>query len=408
MSDTTPLALPAIELAEKSDPGRDPSKQVNEDACGHRETRFGHLVVLCDGMGGHAGGREASNCAIAAIFEVFDTAPPERATPDVLRDAVEEANRRVNALVVPDEVGAKPGSTVVAIVHHAHGTDVAHVGDSRAYLVHESQIFQVTRDHSMVQMLVDANMITPAQAAVHPDANKILRALGIGPEVQVEVRAQPIAHVAGDVFVLCSDGLSDLVQDSEIQQIAGSMPVAQAAGQLIALANARGGHDNITVQIVRVCETALTPPQRVASTMPQSPTDTRPTDVDQTPKFSATAVAEPSAPVTPVVAPPPKVVARPSRRRTPPIVIVALLLGLLGLAIAVAMLVTHARGRGGNVYHEGRVLDFVVDNEGGPDVEPTPAASSAPAPPFDSAELPPLPSLDPPKRPLRLTPKVSP
>ena len=149
------IDLPAVEYAERSDPGRDPTKQVNEDACGHRETRLGHLCVVCDGMGGHASGREAAELALATIFETFEHAPEGAAPQRVLRSAIEEASRRVFAMVSPEVSHGRPGSTVVAVLMHAHGTEVAHVGDSRAYLVHEGQIFRVTRDHSIVQELVD-------------------------------------------------------------------------------------------------------------------------------------------------------------------------------------------------------------------------------------------------------------
>jgi serine/threonine protein phosphatase PrpC len=258
---TVPLGLPPAELGLKSDPGRDPDKQVNEDAAGVYETRFGHLSVVCDGMGGHVGGREASNLALAAISETFERA---EARPDVPlgargRELLREAVLRANALVfqLAHEGAAHPGSTVVAILLHAAGTEVAHVGDSRCYLVHQGQILQVTKDHSMVQELVDHGVLTPAQAAVHPDANRITRALGMHAEVDVDVRAQSLSHVAGDVFVLCSDGLSDLVGPSDIVKIAGAAPPQQAAGQLVDLANARGGHDNISVVIVRAGATAI-------------------------------------------------------------------------------------------------------------------------------------------------------
>src|SRR6202044_3538945 len=102
--------------------------------------------------------------------------------------------------------GGRPGATAVAILLHAHGTEVVHVGDSRVYLVHEGQIFRVTRDHSIVQELVDRGLLTLQQAAVHPDANRITRALGMAPEVEAELRPQPVHHVTGDAFVLCSDG----------------------------------------------------------------------------------------------------------------------------------------------------------------------------------------------------------
>lgn len=270
--------LPAVEIAHRSDPGRDPEKQVNEDACGQRETAHGHLTVVCDGMGGHAGGREAANLALETVFEVFAAAAADARPFDVLRDALVAANKRVFAMDPIDEGGRRgrpeahmrPGSTIVAALVHAGGAEVAHVGDSRCYLVHGSQIFQVTKDHSMVQELVDARFLTPAQAAVHPNANQITRALGMLPKVDVDVRPQPLHLVAGDALVLCSDGLSDLVESPEILQIVGSAPAAQAAGQLVDLANARGGHDNVTVAIVRAREATAAQPTAVLPTLAQT------------------------------------------------------------------------------------------------------------------------------------------
>jgi serine/threonine protein phosphatase PrpC len=248
--------LPAIEFAEKTDPGRDPDKQVNEDASGYRETPLGHLCVLCDGMGGHQGGREASHTALATIIELVSKASTDDNAGVVLGAAIQEANRRVYALTPPEMQRARAGSTVVAILMHAQGTEVAHVGDSRCYLLHEAQVFQVTKDHSAVQQLVDRGVITPAQAVGHPQANQITRALGMFPEVDVEVRQEPVRYLAGDAFVLCSDGLSDLVEPSEVLEVVGTVSAEQATGKLVDLANARGGHDNITIQILRAKVTA--------------------------------------------------------------------------------------------------------------------------------------------------------
>lgn len=248
---------PAVELAIRTDPGRDPDKQVNEDAGANVETKLGLLAVVCDGMGGHAGGKEASELAVRTILEVVQAAPDKTSPRDALRVAIEEANRRVWSMPT-NEGGYRPGSTVVAVLAHAGGADVAHVGDSRIYLVHSGAITQITKDHSMVQEMVDRNLIKAEDAAKHPDANKIMRALGIAKDVEVELRPEPLAYSAGDVFILCSDGLSDLVNASEMLDIASSRSAAQAAGQLVDLANARGGHDNITVMIVRMKGSALT------------------------------------------------------------------------------------------------------------------------------------------------------
>jgi PPM family protein phosphatase len=247
-----------VEFAPTSDPGRDPNKQVNEDSCGYAETRLGHLMVLCDGMGGHYGGQEASRTAIATIFEVFDQANAGATPAEMLKASIEEAARRVYLLGGPPENRTRPGSTVVAMLLHERGVDVAHVGDSRAYVIRAGQIYPLTRDHSMVQGMIDAGMLTEEQAMGHPDANKITRALGMRPEVEVEVRPEPMELFTGDVLLQSSDGLTDLALGADIlgatRQALASGPVQHACNVLVQLANHRGGHDNITVQMVRILE----------------------------------------------------------------------------------------------------------------------------------------------------------
>ena len=288
---------PAVEIAFRTDPGRDPDKQVNEDAAFHMETRHGLLAVVCDGMGGHAGGKEASELATKTIQEIVTAAPEVTSPRDALRVAIEEANRRVWGMPT-DEGGYRPGSTVVAVLAHAAGAEVAHVGDSRVYLLHAGAITQVTKDHSMVQEMVDRNIIKAEDAAKHPDANKIMRALGIAKDVDVDLRPEPVQFTAGDVFVLCSDGLSDLVGASEILDIAGSRPAAQAAGQLIDLANARGGHDNITALIVRMKGAATGYEQAtIVKTMPITAHESLPPHAEQ----RGTVLTEPMHPSIPTI-----------------------------------------------------------------------------------------------------------
>src|SRR3954469_20688523 len=221
-----------IEFAQASDPGRDPNKQVNEDSCGYAQTRLGHLVVLCDGMGGHYGGKEASRTAITTIFEVFEQAAPNASPAVMLKAAIEEAGRRVYRLGGPPENRARPGSTVVAMLLHDRGVDVAHVGDSRAYVIRSNQIYPLTRDHSMVQGMIDAGMLTEEQAKGHPDANKITRALGMKPEVEVEVRPEPMELFSGDILLQSSDGLTDLALGADIlgatHQALSAGPVSHA------------------------------------------------------------------------------------------------------------------------------------------------------------------------------------
>jgi len=436
--DTVPLGIPAVEVAQRSDPGRDPDKQVNEDAAGTRETVFGHLCVVCDGMGGHEGGREASTLALQTIFEVFESAAARRdgtfaAQPrrgqhqdapgvlggrELLRDAVALANRRVYALAGPGVVG-RPGSTVVALLLHAAGTEVAHVGDSRVYRVHQGQISQVTRDHSMVQQLVDAKILTPEQAATHPEANKITRALGMSPEVEVEVLPRPVAHVAGDVFVLCTDGLSDLVGQPDIVKIAATSPAAQAAGQLVDLANARGGHDNITVIVLRARETALTPKDAGASAeAPRSPiTETMP---------SVTVVAEPlgsspasvpnppsgAGPAVPARVPPapsyhatdPPIGQARRGRRVPASVVLAAVLGLVGLGVggvALWLVLPHHKNT------PAVPLDLTPSRSTPSSAAPRPADSAEEPPAAPLPSLVPSPPLTPPRH-LRRVPSTPP
>jgi len=344
----TKPSLPHVEFAQKSDPGRDPDKQVNEDSCGYTETRFGHLSVLCDGMGGHQNGREASSLAVAAILEGMETAPlrddlcPGVRGRDLLREAIVNANARVYALGGTTKHG-RPGSTVVAILVHLEGTEVAHVGDSRCYMIHGSQIFQITKDHSMVQKLVDAQLLTPAQAAVHPEANRILRALGSAPDVDVEVRAQSIAHVAGDTFVLCSDGLSDLVEPEEILRVVTSAPASQAVDQLVEIANARGGHDNISVMILRLQERAEGGREPVSATVAQTLMQmpvfpSQPAPGSQNPSSPSASHPVPSGvPPLNVVLPSAPPLARPPPRRLPsPAILLGVLLAVVGVLAGAA------------------------------------------------------------------------
>jgi serine/threonine protein phosphatase PrpC len=285
-----------IDFAQASDPGRDPNKQVNEDSCGYAETKFGHLMVLCDGMGGHYGGKEASRTAITTIFEVFEQSPPTTPPAQTLKAAIEEAGRRVYRLGGPPENRTRPGSTVVAMLLHDRGVDVAHVGDSRAYVIRANQIYPLTRDHSMVQGMIDAGMLTEESAMGHPDSNKITRALGMKPEVEVEVRPESMELFAGDVLLQSSDGLTDLALGADIlgaaRQALASGTIAHACNMLVQMANDRGGHDNITVQMARVMEVG----GKAQTTLPGAPAQGSP--------HSSPRPAQQPVPVTAPDAPP--------------------------------------------------------------------------------------------------------
>jgi len=364
VSDTR-ILLPKVEVAQRTDPGKDPEKQVNEDSSRYGETPFGHLGVLCDGMGGHEGGREASTLAVESIFRHVMNAATRADIPasvrarEVLRDAIAVANAEVFGLGSA-RVETRPGSTVVAVLVHPLGTEVAHVGDSRCYVVHRGLIQAATRDHSKVQQLVDAGLLSAEEAPAHPDSNMITRALGMSPTVDVEVQRASVVHEAGDTFILCSDGLTDLVTAPEILEKVAAGPPPQAARELVDLANARGGHDNITVVIVRTLEAALASPAEVPAPQEVSaplalkkteamaatdlPSGARLPGVVEAPAGAASPWGGPpeSNPLIPPAPSRPRG-ARPGKRPISPAIVLAVVIGLVCFAIVVVVVLV-ARG----------------------------------------------------------------
>jgi protein phosphatase len=290
-----------IELGQASDPGLDPSKQANEDAYGYAETKFGHLFVVCDGMGGHASGKEASEIALSTIFEVFTASPDDAEPRQVLAAGIEEAGRRVYRFGGPSNDQARPGSTCVALLLHDGCIETAHVGDSRAYAIRGKQIYRLTRDHSMVQSLLDQGAISEQEAIGHPDSNKITRALGMTPEVEVELSEQSMELYDSDVFVLATDGLTDLARNEDIlvtvAEYLRSDGPQRCCQELVALANRRGGHDNITVQVVRVVGAGARRPRTTVDQPPMGPFS-RPRR-SQPPGAAPTLLEEPNLAIAP-------------------------------------------------------------------------------------------------------------
>jgi PPM family protein phosphatase len=238
-----------VDASAVTHPGQDPQKQINEDTCYKGELALGYVAIVCDGMGGHRGGKEASELAVATIVRELETRTVAGRLDDLLRRAIESANERVFALG-GSEQGPRPGSTVVMCLFTEQGVWIAHVGDSRAYRLRADSVEALTRDHSAVRELVDAGVLTAEQAKHHPEANKITRALGVVAKVDVEVTQNPVAFATGDTFVLCSDGLSDLLEPSDLLRLNVGMLQTSAQG-MVDLANTRGGHDNITALLVR-------------------------------------------------------------------------------------------------------------------------------------------------------------
>ncbi|HWQ13176.1 MAG TPA: Stp1/IreP family PP2C-type Ser/Thr phosphatase, partial [Roseiflexaceae bacterium] len=230
----------------RTDVGR--TRDHNEDDYGYGEgaqvERFGELLVVCDGMGGHAAGEVASHMGVETIIAAYYEDESEDRT-QALRQAFEQANARIHA-----EGRGSMGTTGVAALLHLDALLIANVGDSRAYLIRNGTIRQISRDHSLVSEQVAAGVITADQARSLYYRNVITRALGYQPEVLVDLFRWPLQP--GDVVVLCSDGLHGLVSDEEILQIASSEPLEEAVDRLVDLANERGGTDNITALIAHV------------------------------------------------------------------------------------------------------------------------------------------------------------
>jgi protein phosphatase len=225
-------------------------RQNNEDALLVGEGADETLFAVADGIGGFEAGEVASSIAIDVL---------KRLQPDAsFEEAITEANRRILAAGRGDEKLSGMGTTVVAV--RFGGTqaepvaEVAHVGDSRAYLVREGEMRPVTEDHSLVAELVRNGDLTRAQAAEHPQKNLITRALGADEEVDVDTAVLPVE--AGDRLLLCSDGLSDMVPEARISEIARESPddPERTSRSLLSAALDAGGNDNITVVIVDVRE----------------------------------------------------------------------------------------------------------------------------------------------------------
>ncbi|HVY60234.1 MAG TPA: Stp1/IreP family PP2C-type Ser/Thr phosphatase [Planctomycetota bacterium] len=216
----------------------------------------GRLVIVCDGMGGHAGGEVASKLAVETIIETYKNDRSGNVM-EVLRASIEAANRAIwkHAQENPPLKGM--GSTCVSMAIKQGMAYFAHVGDSRCYLIRNEQLHQMTRDHSLVQQMVDEGLLREEEMESHPEKNVILRSLGVKPDVDVEVSYQPLQ--VGDIFCLSTDGLTGLVSKEECRRICllhKDNPM-EAARLLVDLANKYGGYDNVTVQVVRIL--SLTP-----------------------------------------------------------------------------------------------------------------------------------------------------
>ncbi len=209
------------------------------------------LCLVADGMGGHSAGQVASALAAEAVVaSLREMAGGSASATEKLRSAIEDANRAIYAASRQRSEYSGMGTTVVALLAEGGRASLAHVGDSRAYRVRDRRIRQLTDDHSIVGELLRRHEISADDAREHPHRHVLTRALGVRGHVQPDLAE--LTPEAGDVFVLCSDGLTNHVEDQEIAKLALESPdLDECCEALIELANHRGGEDNTTVVLAR-------------------------------------------------------------------------------------------------------------------------------------------------------------
>jgi PPM family protein phosphatase len=242
-----------FDFCSRTDPGR--ARENNEDSVAFDADT--NLAVLADGMGGYNAGEIASGMATAFIKSEMSRWLAEAghaATAKEIRRAleicVENANRSIFNAANSNAQYSGMGTTLVVAAFQGNTALLGHIGDSRCYRLRQGKFEQITKDHSLLQEQIDAGLLTEEQAANSSYKNLVTRALGVDESVALDV--QDIEVEPGDLYVMCSDGLSDMVVDVEIGEILKSQPtLEQMATQLIATANDHGGRDNISVLLVQ-------------------------------------------------------------------------------------------------------------------------------------------------------------
>ena len=250
----------ALQIVTVSDPGR--VRGHNED-CVESRPDIG-VVVLADGMGGYNAGEVASGMATSLIAGGLSATWTKETVKSLERDAaaalsqsilqqqVAAANTAIFDAAQKDPQCAGMGTTLVGCIFYDNFVTVGHIGDSRLYRMRNDALEQVTRDHSLLQEQIDAGLITKEDARQSHNKNLVTRALGIDPQVDAEIHTYDVLE--GDIYLLCSDGLNDMIEDDEIQMtlIALSANLDLTAQQLVQAANDAGGRDNVSVMLVKV------------------------------------------------------------------------------------------------------------------------------------------------------------
>ena len=235
-----------------SDTGR--VREQNEDFSYATDQPVGglsNLFVVCDGMGGHNAGEYASEGAVRLMLDSVRASSGMADPYEVLGKSIEAANYEIHRRSVDDPSKAGMGTTLVAATIRAGTLYVANVGDSRLYIHDRRGLLQVTRDHSYVEEMVRKGLLSPEEARYHRDRNKITRAVGVLDEVRVDFFDVSVS--LGTQILLCSDGLTGMLVDKQIEEVLSSGPDVRSRGEtLIRMANENGGRDNITVVLVEV------------------------------------------------------------------------------------------------------------------------------------------------------------
>jgi PPM family protein phosphatase len=246
--------IPALELAARTDCGR---VRTNNEDCVAAMPDIG-MAVLADGMGGHKAGEVASEMAVRSIAQSFaDRGTPGHAFEDtaaesLLVSAVERANDEIFRAAFLERRYRGMGTTVVAALWHGARLTIAHVGDSRAYRSRDGKLALLTRDHTVVRDRFEQGLMTLDETRTAPDRNVLTRAVGIEAAVEVDVRTHDV--LPQDVYLLCSDGVHDMLSDRAIERILAEVPApsSAAAEALLRNSNAAGGFDNVSAIVARV------------------------------------------------------------------------------------------------------------------------------------------------------------
>lgn len=226
-------------------------RSANEDNYGDTMTPNGHLFVVCDGMGGHVGGAKASSIAVSSIIEYFMREQYGNLIQAIDR-SLSFANEQIFANAMSDPTLKGMGTTAVVLIITGDDCYIGHVGDSRIYLKSDNKLYRITKDHSFVQTLVDSGVISDDEAESHPNKNQILKALGTSSVVEGTISQKALKVKAGDVFLLCSDGLNGMVNDKGLEMMLQGENLQLSGDNLIRAALDAGGTDNITATIVAI------------------------------------------------------------------------------------------------------------------------------------------------------------